>query len=554
MPTPMKPVLYSYIRFSTVEQSEGHSLNRQMSYAKEIAQEKGLELDESLTMKDLGLSAYHKKNITHGALGVFLKAIEDGKVPPGSILVIESLDRISRAAAYESQAIIAQIINADITVITAADKKEYSKESLSDNSMDLLYIILVLIRANEESATKSKRVTSALLEQCKRWQSGERGFRVKCGKPPKWVEWSDEKKEFVFVQREAEIMLRKIELFKQGYGGLKIAECLNDEFGAGTVHHTGANVYKEIKRRTLVGEFNVTVGGNEFVLRGYYPALISQDEFDLLVADSTNRGAIKHSQKFVGILSGIDVFKCATCGNSVGSHVIYRKKKLADVKSSHKRYGCVEARRNNSCDMKPTVQIEVVENAVAKYCQDQVNLQRILLGGTEIDSILQEQASLKVRLSEVEAKIDRLTETLVMLGEESPKAIARKIRALENEADDLNDRLAVNKNKRAKVENSSRDDVSDRWLSLTKDLAQLNGDKRLEIRQLVKDTFKSIRLHSTVDKCHRTNGLDSLIESELLGGVVANCFELTLEFYNGKKRLLRVDKHSGDLLAGVELR
>ena len=550
----MKPLLYSYIRFSTLEQSEGQSLNRQMNYAKEVAQEKGLALDDSLTMKDLGLSAYHKANITRGALGLFLEAIEQGKVPKGSILVIESLDRISRAAPLESQGIIAQIINADITVITAVDRKEYNRETIAQNPMDLVYIILVLIRANEESATKSRRVRSALLEQCEKWQAGERGFRVKCGKPPKWVKWCDETKRFKFVQREAEIMLRKIELFKQGYGGLKIAECLNDEFGAGTVHHTGANVYKEVKRRTLVGEFNVSVGGNEFVLKDYYPALISRDEFDLLIADSAKRGAIKHSQKFVGILSGIDVFKCGICSNSVGSHVIYRKKSLADVKSSHKRYGCVEARRNNNCDMKSTVQIDVVEGAVTRYCQDKVNLQRILLGGTELNSILQEQASLKAQLSGVTAKIDKLTETLMLLGDESPVAIAKKIRELEVEAHDLNGMLAVNKNMQTKAENSSRDDVSDRWLSLTKNLVNLDGDTRLEIRQLVKDTFKSIRLHSISDKRPHINGLDSMIESELLGGLGDNCFELELEFLNGKKRLLRLDKHSGELMAGIELR
>ena len=68
-----KPLLYSYIRFSTIEQAKGHSLNRQMSFARDVAREKGLELDDSLTMRDMGLSAYHKTNITRGALGLFLR-------------------------------------------------------------------------------------------------------------------------------------------------------------------------------------------------------------------------------------------------------------------------------------------------------------------------------------------------------------------------------------------------------------------------------------------------------------------------------------------------
>jgi len=553
MPLPMKPLLYSYIRFSTVEQALGHSLSRQMSYAKEIAQEKGLKLNESLTMKDMGLSAYHKTNITRGTLGVFLEAIKDGKVPAGSILVIESLDRISRAAPIESQGIIAQIINADITVITAADRKEYNKETIKKNPMDLVYIIIVLIRANEESEIKSLRVRAALTKQCQDWIAGKRGFRVKCGKPPSWVIWNDDKKIFEFEPNNKSIMLCKLELFKKGYGGLKIAELLNAEFGAGTIHHTGANVYKEVKRRSLIGELNVKVGDVDYVLDDYYPPLMSKAELDFLIADSSKRGATKHSQKFVGILSGIDVFKCCNCGSSVGAHVNYRDKKLADVSSSNKRYGCVEAKRNNNCDMKSTIQIEVVENAVAKYCQDKVNLQRILLSGSEVDLILRDKAVLKAKLSEVEVKIDKLTETIMLLGDESPVTFAKKIRELEVEASDLDVKLQANKNMQAKIENSSRDDVSERWLSLTCNLANLTGDKRLEIRQLVKDTFKSINLNSVPDR-RQVDGLGGLVEAELLGDLVDNCFELSFEFHNGKKRLLRLDKHSGELMAGVDLR
>lgn len=548
----MKPLLYSYIRFSTAEQAQGHSLSRQMSYAKEIAQDKGLELDESLTMKDMGLSAYHKTNITRGTLGVFLEAIKHDKVPAGSILVIESLDRISRAAPMESQGIIAQIINADITVITAADRKEYNKESIKKNPMDLVYIIITLIRANEESEIKSLRVRAALTKQCQDWIAGKRGFRVKCGKPPSWVTWNDDKKIFEFEPRNKAIMLRKIELFKKSYGGIKIAEIINDEFGARTVHHTGANVYKEVKRRSLVGELNVKVGDVDYVLDGYYPPLMSEAEFDFLIADSAKRGATKYSQEFVGIISGIDVFKCCNCGSSVGANVGYRNKKLANVSSGNKRYGCVEAKRNNGCDMKATIQIEVIENAIAKYCQDKINLQRILLSGSEVDSILRDKAVLKAKLSEVDAKIDKLTETIMLLGDESPVTFAKKIRELEVEASDLNVKLQANKNMQAKIENSSRDDVSERWLSLTCNLANLNGDKRLEIRQLVKDTFKSISLNSVTDR-RQADGLGDLIEAELLGGVVDNCFELTFEFHNGKKRLLRLDKHSGELVAGVDL-
>lgn len=548
-----KPLLYSYIRFSTLEQSKGQSLNRQMNYAREVAKEKGLELDESLNLQDLGMSAFDRTNITRGALGLFLEAVEQGKVPAGSILVIESLDRISRAAPFESQGIISKIINANITVITASDRKEYNKQSIQANSMDLVYIVLVLIRANEESETKSKRVRAALTKQCREWLDGKRGFRIKCGKAPKWVQWNEATKTFIFDPREQAIMLRKVELFRKGLGGLKIAEVLNNEFGAGTVHHTAANVYKEVKRRTLVGELNVTVGGTDYVLENYYPPLLSDAEFDLLIGNSKSRGAIKHSQKFVGILSGIDVFKCANCGKSVGSHVIYRGKSLKEVSGSHKRYGCVEARRNNNCEMKSTVQIDIVESAVALFCQDKVNLNRILLKGSDRDTIHEEEQRLKARLEKIEQDTESLMQTLMILTDEPPQAIANKIKMLEGESNLIQEKLIENKNKLTKIDNTFRDEVTDRWMAITDNLSQLENEKRLEIRQLVKDTFKTVTLQVDRKEERESIGVEKLIDSHFMGKRSKNCFDLTLEFHNQKKRLLRLDKKTGELVVGFDL-
>ena len=570
MPSQLQPQLYSYIRFSTVEQEKGQSFNRQLSYAKEVAQEKGLELDDSLSMKDLGLSAYHKANITRGALGIFLAAVERGRVPVGSILVIESLDRISRAEPLESQGIVAQIINAGITVITAVDRKEYNRESIKANPMDLVYIILILIRANEESETKSIRVRSTLTKQCEDWISGKRGFKVKCGKPPKWLswhekcvdsdkcetcrDWSSDTPRFVFNSKEQAIILRKIELFKKGYGGLKIAELLNQEFGAGTVHHTGANVYREVKRPSLIGELHVKVGETEYVLEDYYPPVISQDEFEQIQADSVKRGAVRHSQKFVGILSGIGVFQCGECNKSVGSHVIYRNKNIDDVKSSHKRYGCVEARRKNLCSMSSTVQIDIVENAVVRFCQDQVNLRRILLQERDLDTFYAEEESLTRRLKSIERDIEKLMKVLLSHDEDTPQAIINSLKKLEKEADSVRGKVQRNKNKLVKIKNTHTDEVSERWLALTGNLSQADNDVRLRLRQLVKDTFKSITLNTNKTSYSSTGaGLDHLINMKLTGGHSNMSFELTLEFHNGNKRVLILNKHSGQLLSGFDL-
>lgn len=536
-----------------MEQAKGQSLSRQLGYAKEVAKERGLQLDDSLTMKDSGLSAYHKDNVKKGLLGVFLKAIDKGKVPIGSILVIESLDRLSRAEPIESQAIVSSIINAGITVITAADRKEYNRESIKNNPMDLVYIILVLIRANEESETKSKRVRSVLKDQCEKWLNGERGFRVKCGKAPKWVKWDDEIKNFVFETREKEIMLRKIELFKQGFGGLKMAKIINKEFGAGTVHHTAANVYKEVKRTSLIGELHVTIEDTPYVLKDYYPPLLTRNEFNHLLADSVKRGATKENQKFVGILAGIDVFKCGNCGQSIKSHFMSKGKPIEKVPKGNKRYGCVEASRSDKCSMKSTVQLDVIESAVALFCQDLVNLQRILLQDSDKEGLREQESILKAKLEELKINIETLMSTLLVLEGKPPQAIADKIKQLESEENELKLALERNSNDLSKIDNTFRDEITKRWLGITDNLSKLGNNARLELRQLVKDTFKSITLSVDIQKSKELTGIDKLVELQLMGGEQKNSFDLTLEFHNDKKRLLRLDRHSGKLLAGFDV-
>lgn len=545
-----KPLLFSYVRFSTQEQAKGHSLKRQLDYANKVAKERGLLLDESLTMRDLGLSAYHGNNIKKGAFGVFLKAIEDGNIPSGSVLLIESLDRMSRRKVSECASIVTQIINAGITVITAIDNKEYNSQLIDENPFELLAMLMIFMRANEESETKSQRVRDVLKQQCDDWSAGKRGFRVNCGKPPSWTVWNDDKKIFEFEPHHKKIMLRKIELFKKGYGGIKIAMLINSEFGAGTIHHTGANVYKEVKRRSLIGELNVKVGNAEYGLKGYYPPLMSESEFNFLVADSSKRGATKQSQKFVGILSGVGVFKCGNCGKSVGSHVVYRNKCLNEVKSSHKRYGCVEARRKNNCEMNSTVQIDVIEKAVVTFCQDKVNLQRILLKGGDREAINSQEANLRARLVKINGDIDLFTEALLTLNGTPPQAIANKISKLESEARDVESQISISKNKLARIDNSFRDEVTDRWLSITKNLIKLSNDERLAIRQLVKDTFKSISLQLNTFSGDK-GGLNNVFD-RLLGTSNADYFELLLEFHNDKRRLLRLHKHTGELVSGYD--
>src|SRR5262249_12764717 len=75
---------YSYIRFSTPEQAQGDSIRRQTEAARDYASRHKLDLDETLTFHDPGMSAYRGRNAEAGALGAFLEAVRDRLIPQGS--------------------------------------------------------------------------------------------------------------------------------------------------------------------------------------------------------------------------------------------------------------------------------------------------------------------------------------------------------------------------------------------------------------------------------------------------------------------------------------
>jgi hypothetical protein len=81
MQSERKPKAYSYTRFSTPEQAKGDSGTRQALAAERWAKERGIELDNELTLRDEGISAFDGLNVERGALGAFLRAVQTGEVP-----------------------------------------------------------------------------------------------------------------------------------------------------------------------------------------------------------------------------------------------------------------------------------------------------------------------------------------------------------------------------------------------------------------------------------------------------------------------------------------
>jgi DNA invertase Pin-like site-specific DNA recombinase len=152
------PLAYSYIRFSTPEQRKGDSLRRQLQATREWCERHKVRLDDSTTFKDLGKSAFtgeHRKNPDRNALAAFLKLVESGKIPKGSFLVIENLDRLTREDERAALRLWMDLLDAGVNIVQLSPETVFRHEK--SDMIDIMRAIIELSRGHGESQRKSER-------------------------------------------------------------------------------------------------------------------------------------------------------------------------------------------------------------------------------------------------------------------------------------------------------------------------------------------------------------------------------------------------------------
>lgn len=224
---------YSYIRFSSPQQAEGDSLRRQVERSQKYAKEHGLTLDTTLDLHDEGLSGYTGANRKKGALGMFLAAVETGLVTPGSTLIVESLDRLSRDKVIEQLNLFLSLITADITLVTLIDNQIYNRESIDANQTMIMISLVSMMRAHDESRHKSDRLLSVWAGKRKR--ADQQKMTAQC---PAWLTLAPDRKSFIPNENRVAVLKRIYQLSNDGIGHHRIAKILNTE----RVPHWGARI------------------------------------------------------------------------------------------------------------------------------------------------------------------------------------------------------------------------------------------------------------------------------------------------------------------------
>ena len=150
---------YSYMRFSSIQQSHGDSIRRQTNLLNGwMGRHSEHTLDADLRI-DRGVSGFRGKNATEGALADFLTAIKSGRIKKGSILIVESIDRLGRQSIDDMYQLVRSILIAGVDLVTLAPERQLTKADLND-IVKIMEILVYASRAREESERKSERSIS----------------------------------------------------------------------------------------------------------------------------------------------------------------------------------------------------------------------------------------------------------------------------------------------------------------------------------------------------------------------------------------------------------
>ncbi|PZU71370.1 MAG: hypothetical protein DI531_16020 [Brevundimonas sp.] len=262
------------------------------------------------------------------------------------VLICESLDRLNRQAPLDALAPFIGLINAGITLVTLTDRQRFTRESMGeDGGLRLLGSLIVMLRAHEESATKSKRVRAAW--ERKRREADVRKLTKTC---PAWLRLAPDRSRFEIMEERADIVRLIFAETASGIGKGSIAARLNE---AGVPGFRGKNgwhasyIQKLLSSDAALGIYQPhTLEKGRRVPAGppvpcYFPPIV--DEGVALKARaaiiSRRQGAAgRKGADFRNILTGIA--QCAACGGSM-TYI---------GKGDAERYlACSSARRRRGC-------------------------------------------------------------------------------------------------------------------------------------------------------------------------------------------------------------
>jgi DNA invertase Pin-like site-specific DNA recombinase len=304
---------FSYLRVSSSRQAGDarSGLDRQADQFLPFCQRHGLTPSVD-PLVDAGISAYRGSNRQRGALGQFLAAARDGVIPAGAALVVEDLDRFSREAPSYAEAQLGELFALDLALAVVRDDVVIDRATYDGDIGVRLQLLVRRDAAHDYSRKLGERVSAAH----ERTRAMERQGQIINGhQRPQWLDFDEQAGAFTVNDRWP-IYRRMIDLCLQGYGQVRVAAIINGEGyrNARGGLWSGSAIAQCWRDRRLIGERAYSRGTE--VIAGYFPAMLTRDEWDRLQAAIAQRhgnlGRAGRGDRRHNILQGLVYCTCGT--------------------------------------------------------------------------------------------------------------------------------------------------------------------------------------------------------------------------------------------------
>ncbi len=321
MPSPRR-LAVSYSRFSDPKQAGGDSTERQDREYRTFCERHNLTPGKEV-FADRGRSGYKDEHRTKGRLGQLLAAAKDGRFDPGTVVVIEAWDRLGRLRPDRQTELVSELLRTGVSIGVCRLNDIFTEEDFGTHKWTTLAVFIQL--AHQESKQKSERVAASWATRRKR--AHEKGELMGC-RLPAWIEQVDG--EARLIPERAAAVRRIFALAADGLGHVRIIKKLVEEnirpFGervvkAERVRSQYSGVWTKpyvallLRDRRVIGEFQPLKrkGSADAPIPNYYPAVISEDEFNLARAgqelrlnhDTLGRRSGPRQGKYVNVFKGM---------------------------------------------------------------------------------------------------------------------------------------------------------------------------------------------------------------------------------------------------------
>lgn len=442
-----------YARFSSMEQAKGHSLERQLKSARAHIERMGWQHSYEREIIDEGRSAFHGDNrIAGSALFAFEQNVRNGQFATGAVLVVESLDRLTRQGHEETVELLRLLTTHGVSVSTTQDGQFYE----AGKRFDLAAIITIIVKgelSREEIEKRQKRILAVWDKKIEAIQGGER--KAVTAMVPAWIDVDPHTRAMMLNRYRSGLLNQIYDWYIEGRGVSWIEKELNGRseptWTMKNNHEANgwnsSSLHKMLKWRAVLGEFEPKarlrgqqVGTSKgIVIADYYPQAISAEKFNQAQAVRAGRqrtgGKTKHTHNnlFLGMV------QCGLCGgpayhqiNSwVGQKKLHQKRNgepaRYEVRTNLSYFRCNNWRRRHQCNNSTAIRYEVLEQAVLDYFFDDA-IEHVIEPSEQVqmsrNAIAEHERHIALLHRQLANIIDALTEAPI-------KALAQKAAALE---------------------------------------------------------------------------------------------------------------------------